>query len=102
MYNTDFVKHVSTIGAVQGDVPVLKITNLPESARPRRDNNRIVAYGEVTGHNHIVEDAKMYEDELGNLFALVEKSNSYSSPGTRSDCLRPWCISIWTERYPAG
>ena|SRR5271157_382643 len=74
MYNTDFVKHVSTIGAVQGDVPILKIAKLPEDARPRKDNNRIVAYGEVTGHNHIVEEAKMYEDGLGNLFALVEKS----------------------------
>jgi hypothetical protein len=74
MYNTKFNKSVNKIGAVQGDVPLRKIAALPPDARPRKDNNNIVALGEVTGHHHIVETAQMYEDGLGNLFALVEKS----------------------------
>jgi hypothetical protein len=73
MYNESFSKTSNKIGAVQGDVPILRIDALPANAKPRKDNNRIVAYGEVTGHHHVIEQAQMYDDDLGNLFALVEQ-----------------------------
>jgi len=66
---------VNGIGAVQGDVPILKIESLPDDVIEIED--RIIAYGEVTGHHHIIEgavdEAKIYTDEVGNLFALVKK-----------------------------
>ena len=71
MYNTKHVISASKIGAVQGDVPFRYISKLPANVKPRKSN--IVAYGEVTGHHHIVETAEMYEDGLGNLFALVKQ-----------------------------
>ncbi len=71
MYNESNSKKANEIGGVQGDVPFLKISALPEGARPRK--SRIVALGEATGHHHVIEKAKMYEDGFGNLFALVDK-----------------------------
>lgn len=73
MYNKNHQINVGELGGVQGDVPFLKIGELPANATPRKGNNRIIALGEVTGHHHVVEKAKMFEDGLGNLFALVEK-----------------------------
>jgi len=73
MYNKKHQINVGERGAVQGDVPFVKIEKLPKAAKPRKGNNRIVALGENTGHHHVVESAKMYDDEFGNLFALVEK-----------------------------
>lgn len=71
MYNTKFKKTANSVGGVQGDVPFLRLDKLPKGVKPRKSN--IVAYGEVTGHHHVVEEAQMFEDGLGNLFALVEK-----------------------------
>jgi hypothetical protein len=73
MYNKKHQINAGEKGSVQGDVPFLKIDELPANAKPRKGNNRIVAYGEVTGHHHVLEAATMYDDDLGNLFALVEK-----------------------------
>jgi hypothetical protein len=73
MYNKKHQIQAGDKGAVQGDVPFLKIEKLPLNVRRRTGNNRIVALGEVTGHHHVVESATMYEDGFGNLFALVDK-----------------------------
>lgn len=71
MYNTKHAKTVNSVGAIQGDVPVLRIDRLPDGVRLRKDH--IVAFGEATGHHHILEtDAQVYEDGLGNLFAKIE------------------------------
>lgn len=69
-YNKKFSKNATRFG-VQGDVPLIKIDTLPANTRPRKGNNRVVALGESTGHHHVVEAATMYEDDFGNLFALV-------------------------------
>lgn len=48
------------IGAVQGDVPIIKIDRLTVGGKIVK--NRIVAVGESTGHNHrVVGDAICYE-----------------------------------------
>lgn len=73
MYNEEHQIEVGKKGAVQGDVPFLKIDKLPKTAKPRKGNNRIVALGEVTGHHHVLEAGTMYEDGFGNLFALLDK-----------------------------
>jgi hypothetical protein len=71
MYNTKHKVTASKIGGIQGDVPFRYVEKLPANVKPAKSN--IVAYGEVTGHHHIVEEAQMFTDDLGNLFALVEK-----------------------------
>lgn len=73
MYNKKHQIQAGDKGGVQGDVPFLKIEKLPENAKRRRNNNRIVALGEATGHHHVLEAGTMYEDGLGNLFALVKQ-----------------------------
>jgi len=55
---------------LQGDVCGKYIPALP--AGVHRVQSNIVAQGEVTGHHHIVEQAEMYADDMGNLFALVK------------------------------
>lgn len=43
----------------QGDVLIISVSELPKDAKPmKRDKGRIImAYGEVTGHAHAIEDA---------------------------------------------
>lgn len=62
------------IGAVQGDVPVLRIDALTDGGTPTE--RRIVAYGETTGHHHEIQgEVECYEvtrDIAGNLFPGLE------------------------------
>lgn len=54
----------------QGDVLLQRVRTLPKGATPQaRDNGRLVlAYGEVTGHAHVVEtDAHVVEAFLATL-----------------------------------
>jgi hypothetical protein len=61
----------------QGDVLIEQIQLLPENLKPfKRDNGKIVlAYGEVTGHAHVIgeEKAKSFVDESGVLYIAVER-----------------------------
>lgn len=61
-------------GAVQGDVPIIKIAKLSDNAK--KTNNRTVAYGEVTGHHHtIYGECEVYETKReieGQLFPGLE------------------------------
>jgi len=41
---------VNTVGAVQGDVPILRIQSLTPNGKSTK--NRVVAMGEATGHDH--------------------------------------------------
>ena len=45
----------------QGDVLLIKIDTLPESAKEVRKD--IVQYGEVTGHKHFLVDSIFYEKD---------------------------------------
>jgi hypothetical protein len=63
-------KKANEYGAVQGDVPILRLAALPAGAV--QTQRRIVAYGEVTGHHHeITGQVECYECEVslaGQLF----------------------------------
>jgi len=56
----------------QGDVLIRSVTSIPASAHPKaRDQGRVVlAYGEVTGHAHAIDDAlaEMFEKKDGTLY----------------------------------
>ena len=41
----------------QGDVALVKVTSIPESAKRQEPGNPILAYGEVTGHHHQVQSS---------------------------------------------
>lgn len=45
----------------QGDVLIVPVDSIPESAKPvKRDNGRVVlAYGEVTGHAHALRERRV-------------------------------------------
>jgi len=43
-------KKMTTKGALQGDIAIVPIADFPSDAKPTK--NRILAYGEVTGHHH--------------------------------------------------
>lgn len=42
-----------------GDVIIKKIKEVPENAKPKINDKRVLAYGEVTGHSHRFEPASM-------------------------------------------
>lgn len=58
----------------QGDVLLIKVAEIPESAKPvKRDNGRLVlAHGEATGHAHVIdsppEEAVLLTDKENRRF----------------------------------
>jgi len=62
------------MGAVQGDVPILKIETLTPNGEPT--TTRIVAYGEATGHHHAImgecEVLEVERDIAGRFFKGFE------------------------------
>jgi len=56
---------------IQGDVPIIFIDAIPDGGKVSK--NRIVAYGEATGHNHqVVGDAVCYEYPDRWVFSIGE------------------------------
>jgi hypothetical protein len=57
-------------GAFQGDIVMHYIKKLPHSAK--KTNNRVVAFGETTGHYHEVQGVNTaYEDDKGFYFQIA-------------------------------
>jgi hypothetical protein len=60
----------------QGDVFLERIDAIPANVKPRaRDNGRaILAYGEVTGHAHVLDDPEsaIFDGEDGEFFLRIE------------------------------
>lgn len=44
----------------QGDILIISVKEIPKDAKPKkRDNGRLIlAYGEITGHSHAIEDSE--------------------------------------------
>lgn len=62
-------------GFVQGDVIAHYIQALPKDAKPTKQ--RIVAYGESTGHHHIVEGVQTaYENPQGFYFVVAPEETA--------------------------
>jgi len=54
-----------------GDVLIEKVAQLPQSVKPSEE--KVLAYGEVTGHAHrMAGEYTMYADEQGNLYFQTE------------------------------
>jgi len=54
-----------------GDVLIERVAQLPQAVTPSTE--RVLAYGEVTGHAHRMQgDYTMYADEQGNLYFRTE------------------------------
>lgn len=56
----------------QGDVLIIRVNSIPSDAKPaKRDQGRIIlAYGEVTGHSHAIEDIHVKAFLSGDLLYL--------------------------------
>ena len=70
MYNTKQVR-IAEDFFIQGDVIGKYIDGLPKGLKPVKGT--VVAYGEATGHHHVLETAELFKDNLGNLFAKIDK-----------------------------
>lgn len=61
--------NANKIGFLQGDVIGLYVKELPVEAKPTKQ--RIVAYGEATGHHHVVQgEVKAYETATDFYFVV--------------------------------
>lgn len=45
--------------AIQGDLRIIKISNLPKNAKKRE--GKVLVYGEATGHAHKLSEGEVYE-----------------------------------------
>jgi hypothetical protein len=63
------------LGFFQGDVVGQYISKLPKDVKPTKE--RIVAYGETTGHHHIVEGVQTaYENSTGFYFVVAPEETA--------------------------
>jgi hypothetical protein len=60
----------------QGDVFLIEIDSLPSFLKEKKD--KVLAYGEVTGHSHQFEDknVKVLVDSSGQQYVQVEKDSN--------------------------
>lgn len=85
-------------GSPQGDIFLLKIDSLPQKATLRTgENANVLALGEVTGHNHVIEGAEIYtlEDQL---FVKVGKTAVLTHGGVNPDV----DFDHYRQEYVAG
>lgn len=64
------------VNANQGDVCIVRLSKLPEGLIAETCNEKIVAYGEVTGHKHLLRPVKggvEFFNGNGLVYAQVEK-----------------------------
>ena len=57
----------------QGDIGLKRIHELPMNLK---EKNKILAYGEATGHHHSFSTAKVMVDNNGNQFAVLEQPDT--------------------------
>ena len=67
--------NANILGFVQGDVIGHYVKSIPEGAKVTKE--RIVAYGESTGHHHIVQGVReVYEVKEGFYFVVAPEENA--------------------------
>lgn len=67
--------NANKFGFLQGDVVGLYVPELPAEAKPTKQ--RIVAYGEATGHHHIIQgDVKAYETATDFYFVVAQEEKA--------------------------
>jgi len=61
--------NTNKIGFLQGDVVGLYVKGLPKAAKPTKQ--RIVAYGEATGHHHVVQGSVQAYETATDFYFVV-------------------------------
>jgi len=56
----------------QGDVDIKEIKSIPKSAKPSTD--KILAYGEATGHNHRINGQVLVFKDAGQTYIQVKRT----------------------------
>jgi hypothetical protein len=70
----------------QGDILVIKGVTIPEGAE--QIEGRVVARGELTGHNHEVESGTLYEKD-GRLYLIADITTTLRHPEHGALTLEP-------------
>jgi len=101
------MKKLTRFGGFQGDVAIIPVDKFPKDAKPTK--NRIVAYGEATGHNHqIVGDVDMRETETHFYFMVAPDNNAMMKHiGDDHETIeitpgQVWCVPKYSQREYDG
>lgn len=93
------------LSARQGDVGIDKVDAVPTDAKPK--NNRIIAYGEGTGHYHEVDGDVCVLERDGEMFVDSNESftlTHHGSPGDEHEKIQfppgTWRFTIQREYDP--
>ena len=96
------MKHVR-VQMAQGDILLSPVDALPKGVELKRRDDRIVARGEATGHNHAVtEEAVLFEDNQGRAWIVAEKPAllSHQEHGTLAIDKGVWEVARQVQRDP--
>lgn len=81
-----------------GDVQIIECDSIPKDAK--KLNRKELAYGEVTGHAHRINDlvGELFETKNGDLFLRVDKLSHLTHEEHKTLTLDPGCYRIGIKR----
>jgi len=83
----------------QGDVLMETVKSIPKECEEAQDRG-ILAYGEVTGHKHRLDDTniKTYKDSGGNIYFKVEDAVKLKHEEHNTITVAPGIYKSWILR----
>ena len=86
----------------QGDLLIVKIKKMPEEAV--KQNHRILAEGEATGHMHELDSGTLYESNGTLYFSVSDKPATLNHPEHNAVVLKPGEYKVIRQREyePSG
>lgn len=79
-----------------GDLLIRQINDLPNDAK--KQDNLILAEGEVTGHHHRLSGVTVYADEQGLKFFVVDKPTDLTHEEHKTIVIEPAKYEVIIER----
>lgn len=80
----------------QGDLLIVKIDKLPQEAV--KQNHRILAEGEATGHMHELDSGVLYETNGKLYFSVSDKTTTLKHPEHKAVTFKPGAYRVIQQR----
>lgn len=79
-----------------GDLLIVEVDNIPSEAKLKE--GRILAYGEVTGHKHVMDVGELFETREGKLYLKLGKMGKLSHEEHKQITLPPGSYEVIRQR----
>lgn len=81
-----------------GDLLIVEVSSIPSEAEHMDQHNRVLAYGEVTGHKHQLDLGDMFETKDGKLYFKLPENGKLSHEEHNTIVLPPGKYEVRRQR----